>query len=157
MHEKRNELFFKRRLGIIDFSQDEKETLAEIVHSEFENLASMDWNEAAMSLSPKNSPQKMFSVTQNEINTSLPDESFEIEEEIEGSYIFFFLSKLFSFFLIKNLVVMFQNNGFLMNFKKYRGNKNKCPLCLTMMACFVQSVSRTFFLKSQIMQFVIVV
>ncbi|XP_058805030.1 RPA-interacting protein isoform X2 [Phymastichus coffea] len=88
MHEKRNELFFKRRPGLIDFSQNEKETLADIIHSEFEYLASMEWSG---------------------ITISSIDHSFDIEEEIEEQWIIEEYQKIL--WEQKQLSSMFDNDG----------------------------------------------
>ncbi|XP_058805029.1 RPA-interacting protein isoform X1 [Phymastichus coffea] len=117
MHEKRNELFFKRRPGLIDFSQNEKETLADIIHSEFEYLASMEWSGITISSSKsENSLQKVLSANQHEPHFLVVDHSFDIEEEIEEQWIIEEYQKIL--WEQKQLSSMFDNDGVI------------CPVCL---------------------------
>lgn len=82
IHERRDEIFSKRRLGL-DTSEDIKNTLTDIVHQEFNNIsANMEWSMTA------NSELNSFK-NSNEVLGS-QDEIFDIEETIEGSNISFF-------------------------------------------------------------------
>ena len=72
MHERREEIFFKRRLGLEnDYSEEVKDTLADIVHEQFQHIASIDMD---------------CDVSEQVEHAAVRVEPFVIKEESEGKY-----------------------------------------------------------------------
>ncbi|OXU21790.1 hypothetical protein TSAR_010184 [Trichomalopsis sarcophagae] len=84
IHERREELFVKRRHGLSNFSEEVKNTLTDIVHEEFNQMVSMDWTKSPETL--KSIVELGFPIDQEE---ALADEeaTFDIDEVIEEQWI----------------------------------------------------------------------
>ncbi|KAL7294403.1 hypothetical protein TKK_0012405 [Trichogramma kaykai] len=80
MHERRDEIFLKRRHGLTNYSEEVKETLTEILHQEFENVASMEWDNPSIQLK---------SISQGGVlkHDESFEETFDIDEEAEEQWI----------------------------------------------------------------------
>lgn len=82
MHERREELFIKRRHGLSNFSEEVKDALTNIVHEEFNQMVTMDWTKSPETL--KSIVELGFPLDQEE---ALAEEeaTFDIEEVMEGN------------------------------------------------------------------------
>lgn len=78
MHERRNDLFMKRRHGLTNYCEEVKDALKNIVHEEFENVAYLE------SLTF----QSQCNISLDKDKTlEIEDETFEIEETMEEQWI----------------------------------------------------------------------
>ncbi|KAJ8680188.1 hypothetical protein QAD02_015975 [Eretmocerus hayati] len=86
IHERRDELLSKRRLGLEDCTSEVQDLLTGIVHEEFENMVTTEWNDSAHPESPPSNSLPPFTLNQRDHSQGEAD-TFDIEEDSEEQWI----------------------------------------------------------------------